>query len=357
VADVSHATASWNLTDGLASVASAASVETLTTNYRVTDMTIGGRPTSFNGTLDVIDLGSNATTGLGNTLILDPIQVGSVTDGDKTLVVKGDFGDTLTLNGYSTYYWSQTSEQMGGVTYSKFTNSYNGTTVYVAPEVAVTVPNNYVSISYDNTRSTGDDTFTGSTNNQYLIYTSGNDTYTGGTGIETLSYSSVSNNITATLGITDRTVNALVVTGSSGTVTYGSSGKTDTLVDIDNFWSGSGNDTITGNIDNNSIDGGAGTDSLSGGDGNDTLSGGAGKDTLIGGAGDDVFYVDTSDATIDGGDGEDTLYSNYATLDLTAASGLLGDCGRCGQHRGSQFSQSDRHDRCRQNLAHRWPTG
>ena len=70
VADVSHATASWNLTDGLASVASAASVETLTTNYRVTDMTIGGRPTSFNGTLDVIDLGSNATTGLGNNLVL-----------------------------------------------------------------------------------------------------------------------------------------------------------------------------------------------------------------------------------------------------------------------------------------------
>ncbi len=57
--------------------------------------------------------------------------------------------------------------------------------------------------------------------------------------------------------------------------------------DIENAISGSGADTISGNLLNNRLDGGAGNDSLSGGDGADTLVAGSGNDILDGGGGTD----------------------------------------------------------------------
>lgn len=57
--------------------------------------------------------------------------------------------------------------------------------------------------------------------------------------------------------------------------------------DIENAITGSGADTISGNLLNNRLDGGAGNDSLSGGDGTDTLVAGSGNDILDGGGGTD----------------------------------------------------------------------
>ena len=67
---------------------------------------------------------------------------------------------------------------------------------------------------------------------------------------------------------------------------------------IENVTSGSGNDSITGNVHDNILDGGAGNDTLVGSYGDDELIGGFGDDTLTGGFGDD---------TLTGGSGNDTF--------------------------------------------------
>ncbi|RXF73674.1 M10 family metallopeptidase C-terminal domain-containing protein [Hansschlegelia zhihuaiae] len=59
----------------------------------------------------------------------------------------------------------------------------------------------------------------------------------------------------------------------------------DTRSLIENAYTGSGNDKLSGNIAWNKLDGGAGNDTLSGGDGDDTLTGGDGQDDIDGGAG------------------------------------------------------------------------
>ncbi len=65
----------------------------------------------------------------------------------------------------------------------------------------------------------------------------------------------------------------------------------DTRSLIGNVFTGSGNDSITGNAADNAIHGGAGADTLNGLGGADFLDGGTGNDFLIGGTGADSFYV------------------------------------------------------------------
>lgn len=87
----------------------------------------------------------------------------------------------------------------------------------------------------------------------------------------------------------------------SGTMLdLGVSGGTTSFFEIEDIWSGDGNDTIDASLttSGHSIAGSLGNDSLIGGSGNDTLDGEAGNDTLIGGAGRDVLT---------GGDGRDVF--------------------------------------------------
>ena len=95
---------------------------------------------------------------------------------------------------------------------------------------------------------------------------------------------------------------------------------------IENFVSGSGNDSITGNAADNKIWGGLGIDVIHGGGGNDVihgnghadtiygeggndgLRGGAGRDVLYGGAGDDVLRGGIGRDKLIGGTGEDTFF-------------------------------------------------
>ncbi len=62
----------------------------------------------------------------------------------------------------------------------------------------------------------------------------------------------------------------------------------------------SGNDTLTGDVEDDILDGMGGNDSITGGGGNDTIVGGTGNDTLDGGAGADTYVFNS-------GDGHDTI--------------------------------------------------
>jgi Ca2+-binding RTX toxin-like protein len=86
------------------------------------------------------------------------------------------------------------------------------------------------------------------------------------------------------------------------------------------FTGGSGNDNISGGIDNDILRGGAGNDNLHGAGGDDQLYTGSGSDTLRGGAGNDTFYVDSVPAIIseDAGDGNDTVVTTLTVYALPA---------------------------------------
>lgn len=149
---------------------------------------------------------------------------------------------------------------------------------------------------------TGNDSITAGSGNDQITGGSGNDTLDGGTGddiyyfadswgadlitdnstdINQLNLSSVTSALTINLNsgagneVTDGT-NTINWTGNLFTYVY----------------SGSGNDTITGDSDVNALLGGGGNDIISAGDGNDVLNGEVGNDTLNGGNGNDkyVFY-------------------------------------------------------------------
>lgn len=78
------------------------------------------------------------------------------------------------------------------------------------------------------------------------------------------------------------------------------------------FYSGAGNDVITGNDTRMVADGGAGSDILTGGSGADFLMAGgrddAQTDKIAGGGGNDTLGYSSGSAVIHGGDGLDTLY-------------------------------------------------
>ena len=66
----------------------------------------------------------------------------------------------------------------------------------------------------------------------------------------------------------------------------------DTLYEIEDVWTGSHNDTLTGSAAANRLVAGAGNDLLRGGEGDDTLDGGPGADRMEGGPGNDTYLVD-----------------------------------------------------------------
>lgn len=68
----------------------------------------------------------------------------------------------------------------------------------------------------------------------------------------------------------------------------GESGESDSVINIEWLYGGSGNDTLTGSSVAEYVNGGSGNDVLSGGSGDDILDGDDGADTIDGGAGDDL---------------------------------------------------------------------
>lgn len=99
---------------------------------------------------------------------------------------------------------------------------------------------------------------------------------------------------------------------------------------IENFFSGSGNDDITGNIANNVLWGGGGADVIRGGYGDDTIRGGAGNDTLngnrkhdmlIGEGGNDILRGGGGRDRLDGGAGNDRLEGGIGRDKLVGGTG------------------------------------
>ncbi|EGF33000.1 putative hemolysin-adenlyate cyclase protein [Oxalobacteraceae bacterium IMCC9480] len=146
------------------------------------------------------------------------------------------------------------------------------------------------------TGGAGADTFTGG---------AGVDSFVGGGGIDTVSY------VDASAGITINLITS-VQTGAAAGEIYSSieffvgSNYADTFVLADagtvtSVDAGSGDDIVTGSIQNDTLRGGTGNDTLSGGGGNDALFGQAGNDIIDGGAGTDVAqYYQSFDPTSSG---------------------------------------------------------
>ena len=92
------------------------------------------------------------------------------------------------------------------------------------------------------------------------------------------------------------------ISGNQGADTLNGLGGNDILLGgkgSDSLDGGAGNDFLSGNNDNDTLIGGDGNDVIRGGKGNDTLNGGAGNDILIGDRGQDILT---------GGDGNDAFF-------------------------------------------------
>jgi Ca2+-binding RTX toxin-like protein len=168
------------------------------------------------------------------------------------------------------------------------------------------------------TGGNGNDSLDGGSGDDYFIFgttssiqdtnTWGNDTITDSSGTEQIRFTNVTANLTINLtsGAGDE------ATDGTNTVNWSSDV-------IENVYSGSGNDSITGS---------SGANTLQGNGGNDTLNGQAGNDNLDGGAGDDTYQfsgtwgADTITADASGTDTVDlsTVTSNL-TINLVSSAG------------------------------------
>lgn len=113
----------------------------------------------------------------------------------------------------------------------------------------------------------GNNTVSAGGGNDTIVVTDGNNTIDGGADSDTLNMNSLSADITL-----DLSANTASVAGVAGT---------SSVANIENVNTGSGNDTVTGDIMNNALNGAAGTDTLEGGGGGDSLTGGAGSDSFV----------------------------------------------------------------------------
>ena len=170
------------------------------------------------------------------------------------------------------------------------------------------------------TGSRFDDTLIGDNADNILEGGLGNDTLDGGDGNDTASYLNSTENLI---------VNLSLATAQN----FGALGN-DTLIDIENVKTGSGNDTILGGDGNNVLDGGTGINTVSYANSTDgvvvnlSIAGaqntiGAGVDTLIGfanltGSGfDDILTGNSGNNTINGGGGIDTVILSGRWIDYT----------------------------------------
>ncbi|MER5174045.1 M10 family metallopeptidase [Thioclava kandeliae] len=85
---------------------------------------------------------------------------------------------------------------------------------------------------------------------------------------------------------------------------------------VENVYTGSGDDDITGNTADNIILSGAGDDIVAGGEGADWLAGQDGNDSLSGEAGDDTLIGGDGSDTLDGGNGDDTAVYEQLSDDV-----------------------------------------
>jgi serralysin len=158
----------------------------------------------------------------------------------------------------------------------------------------------------------GLDTLYGEGGDDYLYAVDGFDSIDGGSGVDTLDTTSFDG--------------AYVVNLTTGTSNYGG----ETFLNIENLYTGDGNDTLIGSVAANLLNGGVGNDSAVGGDANDTLQGAAGDDTLVGEYGDDVLDGGAGNDSLLGGAGNDSMVGGDGADTLNGGGGndtALGGAG------------------------------
>lgn len=196
----------------------------------------------------------------------------------------------------------------------------------------------------------GSDVLYGGLGNDVLDGEAGNDTLEGGIGND-LIYGGAGMDTALFSGAKQVVVN-LAITAPQNT----GQGR-DTLRDIENITSGSGNDMLLGNAQSNRLVSGAGNDTLKGGMGDDVLDAGPGRDVIYGGLGADVFVfhppsrqtaadqaytrvadLDASDHIQLLGFGYDTAHAALDHLRQTAAGVVFSDHGETILFSGTQLS-------------------
>ncbi|WP_159456776.1 M10 family metallopeptidase [Roseivivax jejudonensis] len=134
-----------------------------------------------------------------------------------------------------------------------------------------------------------------------------------------------------------------LVAGTEGNDTLTGTGNDDTLAGgegsdsliagggHDQIAGSDGNDTIRAGAGNDNIGGGTGRDSIDAGDGNDTVGGGFDEDSIFGGHGHDVLAGGAGEDILRGGTGDDTAGASYGHDELYGNAGddsLGGGFGR-----------------------------
>lgn len=165
----------------------------------------------------------------------------------------------------------------------------------------------------------GNDTLDGGPGNDYLRGGGGNDTYivdqSGEVAQENANdgFDTVEASVSFLIGAN---IEALTLTGAGNTNGTGNTGN-------NNLAGNTGNNTLNGLQGNDNLEGGGGNDSLIGGAGDDTLDGGTGNDTMEGGADSDAYYVDSAGdvVTENGLEGYDEVFS---LISYTLGAGLTG---------------------------------
>src|SRR6056297_2091954 len=162
--------------------------------------------------------------------------------------------------------------------------------------------------------SSGNDTFTGSTEGESYRYLGGNNTLDEGLGFDRLRYD--------TFTVASVSIDAAAGT-ATGTLSAGGT-FTDTISGFERLRGSNGDDSLVGSAENEQFEGGGGSDTISGGGGDDTLAGGEGDATLNGGSGSDIFFVGNGRTVIeDYNAAEDSLDFSFTGLGLVGRNDAL----------------------------------
>ena len=147
------------------------------------------------------------------------------------------------------------------------------------------------------TGSRDNDTINGDNGDDSLIGGLGNDLFDGGEGDDTMAGDGGNDTMLGNIG------NDSAQGGDGDDVVFGNLGN-------DTLGGDSGNDTISGGFGNDVLNGNSGDDLLAGGQDNDKLLGGSGSDSLDGDTGDDTLRGQSDNDFIKGGDGDDMVFGN-----------------------------------------------
>ncbi len=94
---------------------------------------------------------------------------------------------------------------------------------------------------------------------------------------------------------------------------------TDTLAGIENVFTSTGDDVLTGDANANGLESASGEDQLFGGEGGDFLQGGDGNDEIYGGTDDDILRGGDDDDTLEGGDAVGTAEPGSDLADYSSS--------------------------------------